>query len=283
MQAITRHWFESYWGRTGVTDAVAGYIQMNYEGLKDDILKMLAGSRCKVNPSGFNNDLSQILSRDDVLTVLIHLGYLSYDRRTKECQIPNLEVFGEMENAIKTNKWKLPSYGLKNQGIYQLTDNFTLFHLKFISKNENNDEQFWSHNYMSPLHNTWVGLAFEQVCFQHIRQIKSALGISGVATSIYAWHTKASSKDAPSGAQIDMLIDRADNMVNVCEMKYSKKDYRFTSEDARTMANKIELFSAKIGHKKSINLTMITVYGLEHSGHWNDIHQTITADDLFKE
>ncbi|MBQ7512100.1 MAG: AAA family ATPase [Prevotella sp.] len=105
MQAIYNNWCESYWGKTGATDAIADYIKMNYDGLKDDIISMMAGGRCKVNPTGFNNDLNQILSKDDVFTVLIHLGYLSYDRNKKECFIPNLEVSGEMENAIKTNNW----------------------------------------------------------------------------------------------------------------------------------------------------------------------------------
>ena len=79
---------------------------MNYEGLKDDIIYMLAGGWCKVDPKGFKNDISQVLSRDDVLTVLIHLGYLSYDRTKRQCHIPNLEVAGEMEVAIKANNWK---------------------------------------------------------------------------------------------------------------------------------------------------------------------------------
>ena len=85
--------------------AVAGYISMNYEGLKDNIVSMLAGGRCEVDPLGFNNDLAEIHSRDDVLTMLIHLGYLSYDRSRKECFIPNLEVSEVMENAVKSNKW----------------------------------------------------------------------------------------------------------------------------------------------------------------------------------
>ncbi len=105
MQAVREQWCESYWGKTGAYDAVADYISMNYEGLKDDIILMLAGGRCEVDPIGFTNDLSQIRSRDDVLTVLIHLGYLTYDRRTKECHIPNLEVSGEMESAVKMNNW----------------------------------------------------------------------------------------------------------------------------------------------------------------------------------
>ncbi len=105
MQALREQWCESYWGKTGAYDAVADYISMNYEGLKDDIIRMLAGETCEVNPIGFTNDLSQIRSRDDVLTVLIHLGYLTYDRRKKECRIPNLEVSGEMESAVKMNNW----------------------------------------------------------------------------------------------------------------------------------------------------------------------------------
>ena len=78
---------------------------MNYEGLKDDIIKMLAGGRCKVNPTKFQNDMSVIRSKDDVLTVLIHLGYLSYNWRKNECYIPNHEVSGEMVNAVEDNNW----------------------------------------------------------------------------------------------------------------------------------------------------------------------------------
>ena len=105
MTALREQWCESYWGRTGATDAVAGYISMNYKGLKDDILKMMAGGRCGVDPKGFKNDLSLIQSRDDVLTVLIHLGYLSYNRVKRQCSVPNLEVSNELENAIRDAKW----------------------------------------------------------------------------------------------------------------------------------------------------------------------------------
>ena len=106
MTAVREHWCESYWGRTGAVDAISSYINMNYEGLKDDIIRMLAGGRCKVDPTGFGNDMFDIRSKDDVLTVLIHLGYLSYDWRKDECYIPNREVAGEMVNAVKANNWK---------------------------------------------------------------------------------------------------------------------------------------------------------------------------------
>ena len=105
MQAIYAGRCRSFWAATGSYDVVTHYISMNYEGLKDNVVRMLAGERCFVDPTGFQNDMSVIHSKDDVLTVLIHLGYLSYDWKESECYIPNREVSGEMVNAIKLNHW----------------------------------------------------------------------------------------------------------------------------------------------------------------------------------
>ena len=106
MLALYNDYCESYWGSTGSYDAVANYIRMNFDGLKDDIISMLAGERVPVNSETFQNDMSVIQYKDDVLTVLIHLGYLSYDRQNKECYIPNREVAIEMTNAVKANNWQ---------------------------------------------------------------------------------------------------------------------------------------------------------------------------------
>ena len=105
MQALRSRRCRSFWAATGSYDAVSHYISMNYEGLKDDVVRMLSGERCAVEPTGFQNDMSIIHSKDDVLTVLIHLGYLSYDWKESECYIPNREVAGEMVNAVKMNNW----------------------------------------------------------------------------------------------------------------------------------------------------------------------------------
>ena len=105
IQALDAGRCRSFWASTGAFDAVANYIQMNYKGLKDDIILMLSGGRCKVNPTKFQNDMSVVSSRDDVLTVLIHLGYLSYSWQKSECYMPNKEVAGEMVNAIEDNNW----------------------------------------------------------------------------------------------------------------------------------------------------------------------------------
>lgn len=107
IKATQRHRCSSYWSATGSYDQVANYIDMNIEGLKDDIINMLAGGRCHVDTTGFANDMHEVHTKDDVLTVLIHLGYLSYDWNNEECFIPNSEVSKEMANAVKSKKWKI--------------------------------------------------------------------------------------------------------------------------------------------------------------------------------
>lgn len=106
MQSLWEGRCRSYWASTGAYDAIASYIQMNYKGLKDDIIKMLGGGRCKVDPTGFQNDMSIIRTKDDVFTVLIHLGYLGYDFDASECFVPNREVDGELVNAIRDTCWQ---------------------------------------------------------------------------------------------------------------------------------------------------------------------------------
>ena len=105
MMAIYDNYFRSYWSTTGAYDSVKSYIQLNFDGLKDDIIRMLAGEQVPVITSGFQNDLRLVNSRNDVLTVLIHLGYLAYDRDSKTCYIPNKEVADEMNNAVKATQW----------------------------------------------------------------------------------------------------------------------------------------------------------------------------------
>lgn len=105
MQALKKKECTNYWSTTGAFENVTTYIQMNFQGLKDDIVQMLAGGRCSVDYGRFGNDLKIIKSRDDVLTVLIHLGYLSYDPIEKKCYIPNIEVGQELKKAVLETSW----------------------------------------------------------------------------------------------------------------------------------------------------------------------------------
>ena len=106
MRAISEEEFGSYWTTTGAYDSVITYIQMNFDGLKDDIIRMLAGEHVYVDTTEFRNDMRVVRSKNDVLTVLIHLGYLAYDGDAQECYIPNKEVGDEMNNAIKATTWE---------------------------------------------------------------------------------------------------------------------------------------------------------------------------------
>jgi hypothetical protein len=113
IMAIKSRRCRSFWASTGAFDTVAAYISMNFDGLKDDIIEMLAGGRAKVNTTKFRNDLSAIRSRDDVLTVLIHLGYLSFDWEQRECYVPNYEVSEELANAVEETGWTVVARALQ--------------------------------------------------------------------------------------------------------------------------------------------------------------------------
>ena len=108
MTALYNNYCDSYWANTGAYDTVATYIRMNFDGLKDDVVRLLADGSCSVDTASFQNDLNVVRSRDDVLTLLIHLGYLSYDRDSSTCRIPNREVATEFKNAIVSESgWKV--------------------------------------------------------------------------------------------------------------------------------------------------------------------------------
>ena len=105
IRALHRKYCESYWSNTGTYETMNQYIQMNFEGLKDDVIYLLSGGKCSVNTLSFQNDLSVVRSKNDVLTILVHLGYLAYDRERRKCSIPNKEIAIEFENAILDTGW----------------------------------------------------------------------------------------------------------------------------------------------------------------------------------
>ena len=144
-----------------------------------------------------------------------------------------------------------------------------------------NDKDYWSRTISKPIYNAWSGLAFERVCFQHIDQIKRALGISGIISNVYSWVYIPKNSDE-KGAQIDMLIDRDDNVINVCEMKFSQAEYELTEKYDMELRNKVSAFQSKTKTRKGVSLVMITSYGLKRNAWANGIQSQLTLDDLFQ-
>ena len=178
---------------------------------------------------------------------------------------------------------KFTSYGKrKRDSQYQLIDCFTLFHLKFIDGESNPDEHYWHHSVNSPKVNAWRGLAFERVCFWHIRQIKNALGVSGVLTQVYCWRHVADDV-YPVGAQIDMLIERADHVVNICEMKFSAQPFSIDKNYLERLKTKIGAFKQMTKTRSAIHLTFVTASGLLQNKYSGIVQSEVTLDDLFKE
>lgn len=168
----------------------------------------------------------------------------------------------------------------KKQAVYQLMDCFTLFHYKFLV-NPPTDEHFWTNQMNTPAVNTWMGLAFERVCMEHVEQIKRKLGIAGILTEVNSWYCKADPEKGIAGSQIDLLIARKDQVINLCEMKYSGSEFTVTEKVDRSIRNKISDLSIQTGRKYAIHPTLITTYGLVNNSYANNIQAVITLDDLF--
>lgn len=168
----------------------------------------------------------------------------------------------------------------KKDTLYQLFDNFTLFYFRFIDGNTIKDPQLWSRSIGGNVYNTWCGLAFERVCFLHVEQIKRALGISGVMSSVYSWVYRPMSKDE-SGIQIDMLIDRNDGVIDLCEIKFSQGKYEIKKKYADELRQKEAIFQSKTETRKAVFTVMITTEGLVDNEYAADVQNQVLADDLF--
>lgn len=173
---------------------------------------------------------------------------------------------------------------VSKDALYQLMDNFTLFYFKFMAENQKDNPHFWTSSLDTPIHNVWAGLAFERVCLQHLPQIKSALGFSAVISSAHSWTFKPKTQEeTENGAQIDLLIDRNDGIINLCEMKYAGDLYSIDKAEDAKLRHRKAIFLRESKTKKAVHLTMITTFGLAKGGYSDDIHSQVTMEDLFRE
>lgn len=168
----------------------------------------------------------------------------------------------------------------ETNALYQLIDNYTLFYYFCIKKNAFSDERYWSNTFTSASHNTWKGHAFERICLQHIPQIKAALGISGVQTNVCSWFARG--KGECHGAQIDLVIQRADGFTDICEMKHSNSIFTIDKEYAKELQNKLEVYQELSKDNRTLHLVLITLNGVAHNNNYNIVQNEITMDELFK-
>ncbi len=170
---------------------------------------------------------------------------------------------------------------LDSRKTYQLSDYYTIFYFRFIRGNGGKDEHLWSNTNDNPARRAWAGLTFEQVCRDHMGQIKKKLGISGVMTEISYWLKKGTQEDA--GAQIDILIDRRDRVINLCEIKFATQQYEIDKDYDMSLKNKVNVFREATKTTKTLVMTMITTYGVKRNMYSNYIGREVCMDDLFEE
>lgn len=183
-----------------------------------------------------------------------------------------LEESGFMRKYVPFNKKMRTS-------VYQLVDFYSHFYLKFIRNSQPTAPNQWMSLLDSPKYRVWSGYAFEQICMYHLAQLKQALGISGVYSEVSSWR----SNTAKNGAQVDLVIDRRDQTINLCEMKFSIHPFTITKQYANELRHKIGTFKSQTKTRKSVFLTLITTFGVDKNNHFAGLVQNeITMDALFK-
>ena len=209
---------------------------------------------------------------------------LSRQEIIAECKLNNNGMLSRILDDLETCGFirKYEMRGIKRGlAVFQLIDNYTLFYFKFIKGKSRVDEDFWSLNVNFPTVFVWEGLAFEKVCFLHYRQIKMALGISGVSTEYFSWQVRGD--EVNDGAQIDMVIDRADKTANLCEIKYSNSEFVIDKAMDKNLRNKMERYRQAEKGRRNLLMTLISPYGLKENMYSSIIQNVITLDDLFAE
>ena len=173
-----------------------------------------------------------------------------------------------------------PFANKKRDSIYKLTDFYSLFYLKFIKPNKGAGNGTWEQLSTKSDYTAWSGYAFENICMAHINQIKRALGISGVYTKSSSWKFKGN--DTLPGTQIDMIIDRADQTINVCEAKFTKENFAITKQYAAQLRLKKTIFKQATETKKAVFTTLLTTYpALKNTHYLEEIENEVTMEKLF--
>ena len=158
---------------------------------------------------------------------------------------------------------------------------FTLFYFRFLRDSSFRNLLYWSKLQRTPRFYAWAGISFEILAMNHIDRVKQRLGISGVATQLYSWRSKSDAGAAERAAQIDMVIERGDNTINLCEMKFSESEFAINKDYEKILRNKIVRFMEETKTRKSIQLTFISSYGLQRNMYSGIAQNEVVLNDLF--
>jgi len=171
-----------------------------------------------------------------------------------------------------------------NDSLYRISDEFTLFYFEWLKTlgKRNPGEGYWLSKQSDPKRKVWSGYAFESICLKHVQKMKAALGIAMVETTDAPWRYQTNAKSQYPGAQIDLLIDRRDATINICEMKFSQSEFTIDSAYAKELRQKTDVFRNVTGTKKNLFLTMVTTYGVSNNMYAKEhVTNSLTIDNLF--
>ena len=194
---------------------------------------------------------------------------------------------GSFSDILKDLEWCgfIRSYSMmgykKKSDLFQLIDHYTLFYYEYID-GQRQGANYWKSMLGTPKYNTWCGLAFERTCLWHIDQIKKQLGISGILTNEYAWRYSGDENKNLRGVQIDLLIDRSDGIIDICEMKYSKEAYVISADYGRELQRKRDVLAEVTGTESAVHTIMVTTEGVAHNEEWGEIQAEVNLDNLFE-
>ena len=187
------------------------------------------------------------------------------------------KVLNELEQSGFIEKY-LPYGATKKDSVYRLIDEYSMFYIRFVEKTKPSTNGIWDKLHGKQRFKIWSGFTFETICMKHLEQLKEGLKIRGVSSVSGSWLNK----DPQNKVQIDFLIDRDDNIINLCEMKFYNTDYTIDKKYANELAKKVNTFTSKTKTKKSVFVTFITTYGLISNKYSKQFVQNeLTMDSLF--
>ena len=235
----------------------------------------------------YNRLFASIFSNPEVMKKIVDLLYTRNAGFTRNEIVENVGIndggtLSGSLNALIASDFviKYVPFGKGKKEHYKLVDPFCMFYLHFVDKKKKLEDNFWQQNVSSQQIVSWRGYAYENVCFNHVQQIKKALGISGVITTHSAWSKRS---DDMEGTQIDLLISRNDNVVNMCEIKYYGDKFAVSKDYYQVLLHRQDILSRELSSKISIHNTLITTFGLVYNEYSGIFSNVITLEDLFAE